>query len=124
MSGRTDNSVRRPKTVKVLVQTYKIMWFNEDQWYAHHLGQDDAGITQRDSGEIWLRADPTSDEDSLRMTLMHEVLHCCTQATRLDKYLKEVEDPEEFIVGQVSPVLLQVMNDNPGLMAYLLRVKK
>lgn len=128
MSGQTSRShskttvVKRPTEVKVLTMTYKVTWLTEDEWYAHHLDQDSIGITERDCGTIWMRADPTSNEDSLRMTLLHEVLHTCTQASRFERYLKEVEDAEEFFIGQVSPVLLHVLNENPNLLAYLLKV--
>jgi hypothetical protein len=132
MSGQTSRSrskttaraavVKRPTSIKVLAVTYTVTWLTEDEWYAHHLDQDAVGITERDSGVIWMRADPTSNEDSLRMTMLHEVLHTCTQASRFERYLKEVEDPEEFFIGQISPVLLQVLHDNPNLMGYLLKL--
>jgi hypothetical protein len=121
MSGQTDK-VRRPTSARVLAIKYDIIWLNEDEWYQKKLDNDAMGITERDSAVIWMRRDSTSNEDSLRYTLLHEILHTCTQTTRLDKYLKEVEDPEEFFIGQVSPLLLQVMHDNAALMRYLLRV--
>jgi hypothetical protein len=54
--------------------------------------------------------------------LLHEILHTCSQATRLDRYITEVEDGEEFFIGQISPILMSVLNDNPNLVAYLLNV--
>ena len=47
-------------------------------------------------------------------TLLHEALHACT-----DPSLKEGKSREEDFVNTVSPVLLQVLKDNPELVKYL-----
>lgn len=127
MSGQTPTqrrakAVRRPTRIKVLTVTYEVQWLTEDQWYANHLDGDAVGLTSRDGGEILMRTDPTTNEDSLRATLLHEVMHACTQTTRLDKHLDAVDDKEEFFVALVAPILLLVMNDNPNLVAYLLNL--
>ena len=117
-----SEKVRRPTRVKVLTMKYTIRWLNEDQWYAERYPDDALGLTERDKALVSLRADATANEESMRATLLHELLHCCTQATRLDKYITQVEDPEEFFIGQMSPVLMSVLNDNPNVVAYLLSV--
>lgn len=114
--------IKRPTRVKVLTLTYDIRWLGEDQWYAERYPDDALGLTERDKALVSLRADSTVNEESMRATLLHELLHCCTQATRLDKYITQVDDPEEFIIGQVSPVFLSVLSDNPNVVAYLLSV--
>lgn len=111
---------KRPETVKVLTMEYQIQWLTEDEWYAHRMDPDAVGMTERDKGLISLRADETANEESMRATLLHELLHTCTQATRLDKYITQVDDAEEFMVGQTSPVLMALMVDNPHVMTYLL----
>lgn len=47
-------------------------------------------------------------------TILHETLHACT-----DPSLKEGKAREEDFVNTVSPVLLQVLKDNPELVKYL-----
>lgn len=48
-------------------------------------------------------------------TLLHEVLHACTSPLLNGE--EQLSD-EKFVTG-VSPVLLQVMRDNPKLLEYL-----
>lgn len=112
--------VKRPTKLKVLTQTYVIRWLNEDEWYAQRMGDDNLGLTERDKGLITLRADGTVDEDAMRSTLMHEILHTTTEAQRFGKYIKEAEDSEEYVVSQIAPVLLAVLAENPHVLAYLI----
>lgn len=51
-----------------------------------------------------------------RITLLHEVLHACTEQVNLKD-----NDDEETFVSRVSPLLLQVLRENPDLVAYLTR---
>lgn len=114
---------KRPSKVKVLTVTYDIHWLTEDEWYAARLDGDAVGITERDMASIAMRADSTANEDALKATLMHELMHCCTQAARVDKELANVSDGEEFFIAIISPLLLHVLQANPKVAAYLLDVK-
>ena len=111
---------KRPSKVKVLTITYNIHWLSEDEWYAARLDTGSVGITERDSGTIALRADKTASEEALKATLLHEVLHTCTQAMRVECNLDHVQDGEEFFVSIVAPLLLAVLRENPPLTKYLL----
>lgn len=114
--------VKRPTSVKVLTIEYNIRWLDEDEWYGERMDPDALAMTERDKALVSMRADGTAHEDSMRATLLHELLHCCTQATRLDRYITQVDDAEEFFIGQMSPVLMSLLNDNPDVVAYLLSV--
>lgn len=114
---------KRPSKVKVLTVTYDIHWLNEDEWYAARLDGDAVGITERDMASICMRADSTANEDALRATLTHEIMHCCTQASRTDKFLTDVSDGEEFFIALIAPLFLHVLQANPKVTAYLLDVK-
>lgn len=118
MSGQTAKS-RRPSKVKVMMITYVIRWLNEDEWFTERYDNEEVGRTERSRGVISIRIDSQSNEDSLKEVLVHELLHCCTEMSSTAKFLKEVGDPEEFWVAQVSPVLTTVLKENPALVAYL-----
>jgi hypothetical protein len=118
--AKEAKAIKRPTKIVALTRKYIIQWFTEDEWYQGRFPEESMGYTERDKGLISIRADSTADEDTLRETLLHEVLHVCTQSSRFDRYITQVEDPEEFVVSQMSPVLITIMNDNPSLVAYLL----
>jgi hypothetical protein len=52
-------------------------------------------------------------------TLLHEVLHCCTQVAGLLDELGERR--EEQVVRRLAPLLLDVLRRNPDLVAWLTR---
>ena len=114
---------KRPSKVKVLTVTYSIHWLTEDEWYAARLDGDAVGITERDMASIAMRADSTANEDALRATLCHELMHACTQATRVEKELTNVSDGEEFFIAVISPLFLLLLQENPVVARYLLNVK-
>ena len=111
---------KRPDKVKVLTVTYTIHWLSEDEWYAARLDGDAVAITERDMASIAMRADSTANEDALKATLMHELMHCCTQATRVEKELGNVSDGEEFFIAIIAPTLIHVLQSNPKVAKYLL----
>lgn len=49
-----------------------------------------------------------------RVTLMHELLHCCTELMHITD-----ESSEEATVSALAPALVQVLRENPDLVAYL-----
>jgi len=52
--------------------------------------------------------------DRQRVTVMHEVLHCCTALARVSD-----DSTEEHTVSALAPVIVQVLRENPDLVAYL-----
>ena len=53
----------------------------------------------------------------LRDSLFHEVLHACWQDSGL--YDPERKEVEERVVSHLSPWILNVLRDNPRLVAFL-----
>ena len=58
--------------------------------------------------------DESMSAERQRVTLMHELLHCCTELAHITD-----EDTEEAIVSALAPVIVQAMRLNPDLVAYL-----
>jgi hypothetical protein len=81
--------------------------------------QDDgeAGTTVPFSQRIKLA--PGQGPDYERDTLLHEVLHAVLFATNLRKMEGFGTQHEESVVLAMSPILLQVLRDNPRLLTYL-----
>jgi len=71
--------------------------------YTDHLGLE-IGIAQ------------TVAVDNQTETLLHEVLHCITRMMGLDWTTED----EEKVIKHLSPLLLDTLRRNPGLVAYLL----
>ena len=73
------------------------------------------GETDRYKDTIKIRTEQSPDQ--MRETLLHEVLHVCFDVSGLSHELED--DEEETIVRQLSPILLQALQDNPGLVELL-----
>ena len=58
-------------------------------------------------------------DDMIRETLLHEVLHACVFASGAD--LGEGAEHEEAFVAVMSPMLIEVLRNNPVLVDFLLR---
>lgn len=119
MSGQ----IKRPSKVKVLTVTYTIHWLTEDQWYAARLDGESVGVTERDQASIAMRADSLASEDALRATLTHEIMHACTQSSRVESNLGAVSDGEEFFISIIAPLFLHVLQTNPAVTKYLLNAQ-
>lgn len=50
-------------------------------------------------------------------TLLHEVMHACLAMAGITDVL--TDEDEERVVRRLSPLLLQALRDNPGLVTYL-----
>lgn len=70
------------------------------------------GSTNLDKGVIAIREGLSEDQTS--DTLLHEVLHAVFLATGLNG-----EDREEELIERLTPMLLQVIRDNPDLIQTL-----
>ena len=64
-----------------------------------------------------IHVDPTLAKSQKQDTVLHEVLHACLSLIGWDESLSA--EKEERLVRALSPVLLQVLQDNPRLCAYL-----
>lgn len=51
-------------------------------------------------------------------TVLHELLHACWDQTPLRK-LDGIECHEEAVVGSLTPVILRMLRENPGVIGYL-----
>lgn len=64
---------------------------------------------------VTINVKPRLRRGKAKEILLHEVLHACTHPSlNTDKKLTD----EDFVTG-VSPALLQVIQDNPDLLAFL-----
>ena len=95
-----------PKTVKVGCHSYSILRKSKAQM------PDDLGRCNFDGVQIWLvRGLKLSVAQE---TLLHELLHACTYPSQVETTLTD----EQFVEA-ISPVFLQVMQENPKLVEYL-----
>lgn len=103
--------MRLPRTVKVGPHTYQIL-------RAPVLALPDSlGDSDFDLLRVRIRKNLTVSKT--REILIHELLHLCTYPSFTGAYETDPKlDAEEF-VNAVAPTLLQVLRDNPDLLAYL-----
>jgi len=113
---------RRPKQVVVGPWTYNIEFMSDKEWLDAGENPDWGGVSAHQETRIRLRMTPTVSEDTLRETLLHEVLHCVWAATQLNHFRPRKRDYEEQIVAMMSPTLLRVLSDNPAVLAYLVNL--
>jgi hypothetical protein len=99
--------VKIPQTVKVGPHVYSILRKPSTQM------KGDLGVCSFDQLEIWVKA--RMRKTKAQEVLLHEVLHATTHPSFNGN--KKMDD--ESFVNAVAPVLLQVLNDNPELVAYL-----
>lgn len=96
-----------PKTVKVGVHTYAVLRKTSAQM-GDLLGECDTNTLQ-------ISVRQRMKKSKSRETLVHELLHACTHPS----FLGNERLTDEDFVTAVAPVLLQVIQDNPGLLEYL-----
>jgi hypothetical protein len=108
--------MKPPKTIKVGSRIYKVSARRRDLHRTQsEIQQSVLGATMNHRLKIHL--DKKAAAGVVQETLLHEVLHAVTEFTGLDDNLGE---SEEDFVNRLSPVLLQVLRDNPELVEYLL----
>lgn len=66
-------------------------------------------------GRQRIRIDPSTEPDRMRVAVVHEILHGIHEVTNVIG-----EKWEESLVTQDAPLIVQVLRDNPALVAYLL----
>lgn len=71
-----------------------------------------------DHAKCLIVVDPKQVLGQRRDTLLHETLHCLTEITGLASELGP--DNDERLVRRLTPMLLDVLRNNPRLVAYLM----
>ena len=94
-----------PKSIKVGAHVYTILRKPKSQF-------EDEGLCVSDKLEITIRQ--RLKRSKAQETLLHEIIHACGYPSFWDKWPGE----EKFVIA-IAPVLLQVIQDNPGLLEYL-----
>lgn len=108
-----------PESVKVGPHTYSVG--NDDRELRIAGREMDADLIGH-SDHVHLRITVESGlAHSLEQeTVLHEVLHCVFSITNLADELNEKDEGnEEKFIQRISPLLLQVIQENPELMRYL-----
>lgn len=98
-----------PKTVKVGPHVYTII-----RKPSATMG-DNHGLCRANELQIEIRKNLRRSK--AKEILLHEILHACTYPVLIQG---NKHDDEEFITS-VAPVLLQVLQDNPDLIEYLVQ---
>lgn len=111
-----------PAVVKVGLYNYTIHTDEATRQYLNaknRIGEHDAYATK-------LSIDSTQAPESSKETLIHELLHALWYQLDMDGFMEtfkastlDHEKVEEHIIHLLSPLLTQVLVDNPGLLAYL-----
>lgn len=112
----------RPTSVKIGFYELAIKWVDEEWAKLYNpelMGQFDAN-----QGHILMRMNDANgnlmNEQILRETLWHEILHGCWWHMGLSEHPVALsEEQEEEIIKRVTHASLQVIQDNPDVMAYL-----
>lgn len=98
-------TTRTPSRLKVGPFVYRVDTTDEMD--------DQDGTTMTSEKSILLRK--SLDDQSIRETLVHEVLHAILDLTWFRGY-----DDEERLVASVSPLLYQFLRDNKKVVGWLL----
>ncbi len=99
---------RIPTTLRVGPLRYQIVRDSQ------RLPSDHWGMTDKARQVVALS--PDQSDQRTRLTLLHEILHALADITNLDGIDPSVE---ERLVTQLAPALLDLLRENPGLVAYL-----
>ena len=75
------------------------------------------GYTDRYSSRIWIN--PHAVHEYQREALLHEVMHACQAVAVLPNGATATPVTGEDFITRISPILLDTLDRNPGLRAYL-----
>lgn len=112
---------KRPTELRVGPRVYTVHW-SQEAWDSVRLNDDlpegQMGRTKHFPLEVWVRPDLHPAQQ--RETLLHEILHCVF-STYLPEMsnVKDLSNLEEFLVDGLDVPLLQVLRDNPKVLAWL-----
>lgn len=96
-----------PKTIKVGAHTYAVL-----RKPASQMGDDLGGC---ECNLLQITVKQRLKKSKAKEILVHELLHACTHPS----FLGNEKMTDEDFVTAVAPVLLQVIQENPDLLAYL-----
>ena len=99
-----------PGDIKVCGHVFQVRPMSEE------LARDLEAIGDYDRTRLVIRVADYLAPTKAAETLLHEVLHACTDAAGL---MDEPGRTDEDVVNPLSRVLFSVIQDNPGLMPYL-----
>lgn len=77
--------------------------------------EDSRGDSRFD--QLLVRLDADRPHTAATETLLHELLHCCWNASALRAL--EVDEAQELVVTALAPPLLEILRRNPDLVTYL-----
>lgn len=121
MAAQKDHP--RPEHVFIGAKTYEVQWLDEEGWAKNHLSDGDSGLTYASQNTIFMRLLPGATEGNYQEVLLHEVTHAAWAETHLTHMtgllVKDETELEEAVIGVQSPMMLFVLQQNPGLVAYL-----
>ena len=108
--------MKKPTKVRAGFYTWKINWTSE---------KADETFGKTDMNRKTITIYKQDNEEIDRETLMHELLHVALE-DKVDSVFDNVEkrndEKEENLIRLLSPVLIQILNDNKKLTKYLFNV--
>lgn len=106
-------STNRPTQVQVGVFLYNVIYSHEEiQLVSAQEGQSLVGFVDHHS--LVIIVNDAAEEQVIRSTLLHEVLHCLWKDVGIGADMMQ-----EDSVGCLTPRLLQLLRENPVLLEYL-----
>jgi hypothetical protein len=98
-----------------------VRWLDDKAWKEAGLADNEGGQFDGAGATISVRLAEGQHDIHLREILLHEVLHACyyVSGISVNDDPRVVPDIEEFTVARVSPVLLEILRDNPALSKFL-----
>lgn len=109
-----------PDVIHVGPHPYRVVCEQGAMAKARVEANDVSLIGCHDGGAITITVDPDLPPSQLADTLLHEVLHAVLAHTAADSTLtSHSEGLDEYIVRAVTPLLLDVLQRNPGLVEFL-----
>lgn len=119
----TAAKATRPDHVFVGHMTFAIDYLTEDEWGQANEDDDWCGVTRHSAASIRVRLVPNANEQHVKETTLHEILHCVWSATGLNHVHDSFnsDNREEQLITIMSPALLFVLQQNPHVMKWLVQ---
>jgi hypothetical protein len=112
--SQTKEQMKQPQVIKIGPFLYSIFWDkNKIKQFSLDQGENHYGYCDRVKLEIVIDSD--LDPQIQRVTLWHELKHACNSWV-----IDAIDNPnEEQLVTFSAPIEIQVLRDNPELVAWL-----
>ena len=110
---------KMPTNVRIGVHNWRILRKTKEQMKDEESeAGHDMGLCVYENQEIHIQRGIRLSRQ--QEVLLHEIKHACMEnLTFTDESLKDAYKAEEAVVNFLSPVLLQVIQDNPELVTFL-----